>query len=1505
MRKRTLHLFLLFLTALLFARPAQSQPTSRPLAPGDKADALTALLHAGRTVAHTGPLGTLHARSGHFRQIVTPRLSTSTADKKAPRLLADTGAGTELWGVVLASDSWSDIDYWDYPYGIYGLAKGATSLSPFVTDTYGLNINGGGAFYDDKFHGVNYYEYDGTFYYATYVEYTTDTWEATDNSSQYTYDDDIVAYATAYDNTTGTLYALLRADASDKMNVGTIDYSSLSSQVIGEAERIYVALAAGTDGTLYAIGSDGNLYRLSKTDGTATLVGSTGVKPGTKLQSATVDQATGTMYWAAVKSDDTSALYTVDTTSGAATKVMDFSDNAEIVCLYAPMSTNPAAPAAVENVEALFEGTSLTGTVSFDLPTTTAAGDALSGSLAYTVTDGTTAVATGTAAAGAHVDAPVTLAAAGKHEISVAASNASGQGKKTTVRTEWIGPDEPLPPSEVHLTISDKGHVLLTWTPVSEGMNDGAIDPTHALYTVTRQTDGKVVAENITDTCFEEDIDITTYTPYRYAVSVVCDGIASPWGASSNIVKAGAAFEIPWTEDFSSTSALNIFETLSVNGHGGWRYGYQFVSNQTDRYGRYASDAWLITPPLHLLAARAYYLRYSVCSGEESTQCVEAAYGQGTDPTAYTRVVDPMDVNSPLTYIPVEQLVRIDAAGDYRFGIHDISKAGADETRINRIEVVAGPLYTAPDSVTALSATAAPKGEHRATITFTAPTRTFDGQTLASLTKIEVVRDDSVAVATVSPAQPGKAYTCTDATTSLTDGWHTYTVTAYNGDGLGLKRTVRTYVGIDVPQAPRDFAIADQLDGTALFSWHAPVTVGINGGYVDTTAVRYNIYTVGDEELIPVAQTADRSITASGIPQTGAQGVMAYAVSATSTAGSGDYAAQYIIAGAPYTVPFHEGFPEGNPENAFWLSTNTGNGTFGTYDSMSADGDGVCAGFIPNADGDSAAFSSGKIALGETGTPVLTFSYYAIAKAKAALTVRIATGNSRQSTALRTIDYRTVSRDGWQKAAVDLSPYAGKGYVTLSFCAKAEDGNMPVVIDDIRIGELPAHDVAATLTAPARINMGANGEFVVGVDNMGSADARGVKVSLYAGDEVTDEQTVDVPAFTSQELRLHFRPTPTSKDSIAFHAVAAYAEDADNTNNTTPAAVVAVVRPFYPTVGDLSAVQTGNDVTLSWSAPDLNDGTVTETFDTYTAFSIANVGNWTLFDGDGAKTTSIYGASTWPHSQEPYAYVVFNPADAGLDLTSLPKYAPHSGSQYMAAFACDYTKAPLGHNDDWLITPELSGKAQTVSFYAKSVNSEWCTESYEVLYSTTDTDTASFVKVAEGDLGDEWTEITATLPAGAKYMAIRCVSKDQFIFMVDDVTYQGVMPQITGYNVYRDGQLLATVPSGSTAYTDAGAGSGDHDYVVTVVYADGESAASNVCHVVSTGIGDATVGQVSVCGGKGVIRIAGAEGRTVRVYATDGRLVATAEGQQSMTIAVTAGQYLVSVGGKTDNVIVK
>ncbi len=1492
--------------ALLFAHPAQAQSTVRPLAPGDKADALTSLLHAGRAATHAGPLGTLHARGGHFRQVVPPRLFTTTATRNVPRLLADTGVGTELWGVVLASDSWSDIDYWDYPYGVYSLAKGATTLSPLVTDTYYLNINGGGAFYDDKFHGINYYEYDGTFYYATYVEYATDTWETTDNSSQYSYDAGIVAYATAYDHTSGTLYALLRADASDKMNIGTLDYSSLSSHVIGAAERIYVALAADTDGTLYAIGTDGSLYRLSKTDGTSTLVGSTGVMPGAKLQSATIDQATGTMYWAAVKSDNTSALYTVDTATGAATKMMDFSDNAEIVCLYAPVSASPDAPAAVQNVEALFEGTSLTGTVSFDLPTTTDGGTALSGLLTYTVTDGAETVATGTAAAGAHVEATVTLAASGKHEISVFAANAAGQGKKTTVRTEWLGPDEPLPPSEVSLTISDKGHVLLTWTPVSEGMNDGTVDPTHALYTVTRETDGKVVAENIADTCFEEDLDITTYAPYRYSVSVVCDGIPSPWGSSSNIVKAGAAIEVPWTENFGSTTALNIFETLDMNGHSGWRYGYQFVSNQTDRYGRYASDSWLITPPLHLLAARAYYLRFSVCSGEETTQRVEAAYGQGVDPTAYTRVVDPMEVNSSLTYIPVEQLVRIDAAGDYRFGIHDISAAGAGETRINRIEVVAGPLYTAPDSVTALTATAAPKGEHRAAVTFTAPIRTFAGQTLASLTKIEVMRDDSVSVATVTPASPGNTYTCTDASPSLADGWHTYTVTAYNGDGLGLKRTVRVYVGIDVPQAPQDFTITDQLDGTALFSWHAPVSVGVNGGYVDTTAVYYNIYSVGDEELVPVGQTADHSATASGIPQTGAQGVMAYAVSAVSTAGSGDYAAQYIIAGAPYTVPFHEGFPEGNPENAFWLSTNTGNGTFGTYDSMSADGDGGCAGFIPTVDGDSAAFTSGKIALGETGTPVLTFSYYAIAKAKAALTVRIATGNSRQTTALRTIDYRTISRDGWQKAAVDLSPYVGKGYVTLSFCAKAEDGNMPVVIDDIRIGELPAHDVAASLTAPARINMGADGEFVVGVDNMGSADARGVKVSLYAGDEVADEQTVDVPAFTSQELRMHFRPTPTSKDSIAFHAEAVYAEDADNTNNTTSTAVVAIVRPVYPTVDDLSAVQTGSDVSLSWSAPDLNGGTVTETFDTYTAFSIANVGNWTLFDGDGAKTTSIYGASTWPHSQEPYAYVVFNPTDAGLNLTDLPKYAPHSGTQYMAAFACDYTQAPLGHNDDWLITPELSGEAQTVSFYAKSVDSEWCTESYEVLYSTTDTDTASFVKVAEGELGDEWTEITATLPVGAKYMAIRCVSQDQFIFMVDDVTYQGVMPQITGYNVYRDGQLLATVTSGHTAYTDAGAGNGDHEYVVTVVYADGESAASNVCHVVATGIGDTTAaGQVAVCGGKGVIRITGAEGKTVRIYTADGRLVASAEGKADMTVAAHAGQYLVMIDGQTDNVVVR
>ena len=88
----------------------------------------------------------------------------------------------------------------------------------------------------------------------------------------------------------------------------------------------------------------------------------------------------------------------------------------------------------------------------------------------------------------------------------------------------------------------------------------------------------------------------------------------------------------------------------------------------------------------------------------------------------------------------------------------------------------------------------------------------------------------------------------------------------------------------------------------------------------------------------------------------------------------------------------------------------------------------------------------------------------------------------------------------------------------------------------------------------------------------------------------------------------------------------------------------------------------------------------------------------------------------------------------------------------------------------YLISPELatSDKAIDVSFVYRAQSTSY-EESFQVGYSTTDTETASFT------FGDEvktksttWTEYTTTLPAGTKYVCIAYTANDKYYLYIDD-----------------------------------------------------------------------------------------------------------------------------------------
>ena len=120
-------------------------------------------------------------------------------------------------------------------------------------------------------------------------------------------------------------------------------------------------------------------------------------------------------------------LYSVDLSTGTATKLGDFDGTTGMVGMVIPQDlADEGAPARATNMTVDFAGESLTGNVAFTAPTTTYAGAALDGELTYTVSVNGVEAATGTTTAGASVTVPVTVARSASYQFTVVTKNAAG-----------------------------------------------------------------------------------------------------------------------------------------------------------------------------------------------------------------------------------------------------------------------------------------------------------------------------------------------------------------------------------------------------------------------------------------------------------------------------------------------------------------------------------------------------------------------------------------------------------------------------------------------------------------------------------------------------------------------------------------------------------------------------------------------------------------------------------------------------------------------------------------------------------------------------------------------------------------------------------------------------------------------------------------------------------------------------------------------------------------------
>lgn len=988
------------------------------------------------------------------------------------------------------------------------------------------------------------------------------------------------------------------------------------------------------------------------------------------------------------------------------------------------------------------------------------------------------------------------------------------------------------------------------------------------------------------------------------------------------------ATDTVFVERFNTQTDFDHWKVVDLNPNpeGGrtWEYFNQGASYMLDYLTHLPGDDWLISPAFKLDNKSVYELSFDMGIASK-IENLRIALGTSEDPSTFTQVLGDFAhvkaANSGLKKFKIY----VPQSGSYRLGFYAYSDA--DQHRIDIDNVVVRLLSSkdVPDTVQSFMATPSPQGSIQATISLKAPSLTASGTPLTQLTGIDLYRNNE--------ATPIHTFTGTDATKvqSFTDesplhGFNTYKAVAYNQAGYGVADTVRVFVGTDRPKPATNVKATLNKDLSIALSWSAPTT-SVNGGFVDYSQLRYDIIRNGD-----VIETGHEGTTYTyAVPSEEPQKVYTFKVVPVTTDNQkGDTAiANSIVSGTPLSLPYKESFANASFTQAAWHQdgsnhafewTVMGDDEDNEVATQDTDGGMLRSETTMAYSGDSARYISPILYLDKAYNPVLTFYFFHAQSPwydpemdgaiDDHLQVQVSVDGGKWTDVENAIFYNGHDNDGWVKCQVTLPRYEGS-FVNIGLLALPENdvnSYRDMYVDNISIDETPYKKdlaIAQFSVDEKRIDAGNNAIFTVVVNNHGVETAKNYSVKLYKDKELFAKKE-DLTIDAGQQGEVKFVYTASLADATQekqqWTAEIVYDGDEQESNNTADTLSTSVRTPNVPVVEGVKVEKAGNEISLTWNAAKnipastpKEPVSVTDGFESYEPFIIDSIGQWTMYDIDKSTTlNSPRIPNDYPHRGEPMAFQVFNPEEAGSgDDYAL---APHSGKQYLLCPATDYP----AENDDWLVSPRLDPRAQTISFWGKaaSFDAEWI----RVYYSTTDRHPDSFKQISEGSqvyVHDGWEKFEYALPEGVRYFAVRCVRRSVFL-LLDDFTYNrhDSTPDpatLIGYNVYANDIKLNGNVLTTNSFTTALPAS-DTRYNVTAVYKEGESAYSAPTWYNLSSISQSHVTSNTVWAEGHTLHINATTPQTIQVYAADGSIVYTRKQATEMSVYLPQGVFIVKVG---------
>lgn len=870
----------------------------------------------------------------------------------------------------------------------------------------------------------------------------------------------LIAYATATDPKTGEVFGEFTDQTMQSWEFGVVDYDTKTRTTIAETDNLYLAMGITSQGDCYGITDDGDLYRIDRTTGEETRIGSTGVRVTDASgmaysQGAVVDPKTDVFYWAATDANGECTLYTVDLDDASVTRVCA-SPYQQLALNVLPPLAEDKAPAAIHDFAVHFDAPATSGTATFTLPTKTFDGDDnLTGQLTYEIKANGSVVATAQAAPGAKVNATLSNLPEGETEFVLVAKNSVGPSPKASAEI-YVGYDQPLAPTEVTLKQGQGNKATLSWVAPTTGLHEGYMG--NLTYNIYRVKGGEHTAFRQGVTANSLQIDLASgsaLTSYQYSVEAVNTTQTSARTLSNNLV-VGDPLEVPFFDDFPE--GIDNYTIVDANHDGStWSWDSYYKAARYNADPENSGNDWLITPPIHLEKGRNYVVSYKACVARSYfPEHLEVYWGKGTTVAELDQVItEDTELDNTENRL-FEKVITAPEDGTYYIGFHATSNPASINIFIDSVSVSPGCDPASPAQVENLKVTPDQTGELKVTLDFNLPTKTYNGAELTAITRYEVLKGDAVLAQQEGGLRPGDAVSVVDE--NAAKGVNTYRIYCYNEAGQGARTDATTYAGLDYPAPP--VVHADDQQTQVCLYWE-PVT-GLYGGVINQKDVACRIYDLEDEntvnDQIGVIGGGATEFTVKDLnTDEGVQQFKWWAVRAFNTLGSSGFGKVSMLVGEPYALPYRQSFANQN-QGGHILIMYVGagmNAAFTTFDTFDNDNGAVTF----NATTPSQTLVVfGKVAATSTTSPVMKFYYKAPTDIPARLSVNFKQPNGTETDVVWEADLSENFREGWQEVQFDLpdSLFQSRYFIPqLKIVAdEAMEEDQQIIIDNFTIGSL-------------------------------------------------------------------------------------------------------------------------------------------------------------------------------------------------------------------------------------------------------------------------------------------------------------------------------------------------------------------------------------------------------------------------------------------------------------------